>query len=248
VNAHHFAHYRVNECEGAVETALHRFAKAVLAYHKEIVLPPVRVRGVKKPVVGYEEYAYKRVGQEVPLKGFVADAVLYGWRKLVVELKVTHEVDNYKQRVFLRSGIQSVEIDVLAIFEELTGEGRAHDTLELARRIIRFGERERGMAVHGRWLFHPVQHNEEYRRRKEATLLQVRHSVYRDYHHYRTIGCPDPERRRFSGGENWTRAYARTHQDCAGCPHLVEMNYEFGWVGYKWLPLKVRGVSCGWKS
>lgn len=150
VNAHHFAHYRVQECTGAVESSLHRFAKAVLHHYGAIALPPIFVHDVKQPLRPFRTYQYRRTRKEVPLKGFIADAVLYGFEKIVVELKVSHKVDDYKQRVFIRSGFQSVETDVLAIFEELVEEGRSEDTKELARRIIRFGERNGGMAVHGR--------------------------------------------------------------------------------------------------
>jgi len=245
VKTHHFAHYRVEECNGAVETALHRFAKAVLHHHRRIVLPPVRARGVKAVVKPVHKFNYRSTGEEVGLKGFIADIILYGYPKLIVELKVTHSVGAYKQRVFIRSGLPSVEIDVLAIFKELVQEQRAADTRELARRIINFGKRECGLEIHGRWLFHPAQHRAEYRRRLEATMLKVRHSEWKGYHHYRTIGCPCPERQRFARGENWQRAYAKTHQDCAGCPHLVEMVYDFAWVGYQWVPIAVTGVRCG---
>lgn len=234
IKTHHFAHYRVNECAGAVETALHRFAKAVLHHHSRIVIPPVRARRVKTAVKPVQRFIYRRTKEEVGLKGFVADVVLYGFMKLVEELRVTHAVDNYKQRIFIRSGIPSVEIDVLVIFKELLQEQRASDTRELARRIINFGGRERGLEVHGRWLFHPAQHNAEYPRRQAATVLKVRHSEWKGYHHYRTIGCPCPERQRFTRGEHWQRAFARTHQDCAGCPFLVEMVHDFAWVGYQW--------------
>ncbi|MFK8165378.1 MAG: hypothetical protein AB8H12_23225 [Lewinella sp.] len=244
VKAHHFAHYRVEECAGAVETALHRFAKAVLHHHQKIVLPPVFARGVTEAIEPIRGFTYRRTAEEAKVKGFVADVILYGQKKLIVELKVTHAVDAYKQRVFIRSGVPSVEIDVLAIFKELVQEQRAADTQELARRIINFGGREHGLEVHGRWLFHPAQHRAEYRRRQAATVLKVRHSEWKGYHHYWTIGCPCPERQRFTRGENWQRAYAKTHQDCAGCPHLVELVYDFAWVGYQWIPVKVTGVRC----
>ncbi|WP_020568145.1 competence protein CoiA family protein [Neolewinella persica] len=248
IKAHHFAHYRVEECAGAVETALHRFAKAVLHHHPKIVLPPVYARGVKRAIEPVRRFAYRRTTEEAGVKGFVADVVLYGASRLIVELKVSHAVDPYKQRVFIRSGIRSVEIDVLAIFKELVQEHRAADTKELARRIINFGGREHGLDVHGHWLFHPAQHQAEYRRRQAAALLKVRHSEWKDRHHYRTIGCPCPERQRFTRGDNWQRAYAKTYQDCAGCPHLVELVHDFAWVGYQWVPVRLAGVRCGFAS
>lgn len=245
VNAHHFAHYRVAECAGAVETALHRFAKAVLHHHRSLQLPPVRARGVPKPLKPVHNFTYRRSAEEVGVKGFIADVLLFGAQRLVVELKVTHGVDPYKQRVFIRAGIPSVEIDVLAIFKELVQEHRASDTKELARRIIAFGGREHGLSVHGNWLFHPLQHSVEYQRRKEAQELKVRQSEWRGYRHYRTIGCPCPDRQRFARGETWEKAYAQTHQDCAGCPHLVEFVHEFAWVGFQWTPVKLVAVRCG---
>jgi hypothetical protein len=245
VNTYHFAHYRVQECIGAVESSLHRFAKAVLHHYDTITLPPVFAHGVKKPLRTFRGYRYRRTDEEVPFKGFVADVVLFGLEKIVVELKVSHEVDAYKQRVFIRSGLQSVEIDVLTIFEELVEEGRGGDTRELARRIIRFGERNGGMAVHGRWLFNPEQHRAEYRRRKEAALLKVRQNTWKGKTWFRTLGCPDEERQHLAKGDNWQRTYARTHQDCSGCSHLVEMIYEHQWIGFQWVPVRVIGVLCG---
>src|SRR5580658_8030351 len=41
INQHHFAHHNAIECEGAVETALHIYAKNILEKHKRMVLPPV---------------------------------------------------------------------------------------------------------------------------------------------------------------------------------------------------------------
>jgi len=95
INAHHFAHHQAEECPGAVETALHRFAKAVIQHHRELILPPVIVRGIEKPLRPARAYPYRRSGAEVPLKGFVADMVIYGLLKLVVEIKVTHGVEPY---------------------------------------------------------------------------------------------------------------------------------------------------------
>lgn len=246
VNAHHFAHHQAGECAGAVESGLHRFAKAVLHHHKAIALPPVFAHGVERPLRSFRTFRYRRTGEEVPLKGFVADAVLYGFEKIIVELKVSHAVDPYKQRVFIRSGIQSVEIDVRAIFEELVEEGRGEDTKELARRIIRFGERNGGLAVHGRWLFNPEQHGAEHRRRTEATVLRVGENKWKGKTWFRTLNCPDNSRNHAVKGENWQRTYARTFQDCSGCPHLREFVFEHKWVGFQWTPVRVVGVRCGY--
>lgn len=246
VNAHHFAHHGAGECAGGVETALHRFAKAVLHHYRELIVPPVFMHGLKRPIQRAGAYRYRYTKEEKGIKGFVADVVLFGRERLVVEIKVSHTVDDYKQRIFIRSGIPSVEIDVLAIFKELVNEGRGHDTLELAQRIINFGNRDHGFAVHGRWLFNPIQHRAERQRRLSSKELKVRHSEWRGYHHVRTIGCPCPKRQRFVSGENWSKAYARTYQECINCPHLVEMVHEHAWIGYQWTPIRVKTVRCGW--
>lgn len=248
VNAHHFAHHGAGECAGGVETALHRFTKAVLHHYQMLMVPPVFIHGVKRPIKPYHGFNYRRTEEECGVKGFVADVLLYGQKRLVVEIKVSHAVDHYKQRTFVRSGIPAVEIDVLAIFKELVNESRGHDTKELANRIINFGSREHGLAVHGRWLFHPLQHQAEYQRRKSSLQLKVRHSEWRGYHHFRTIGCPCPKRQRFLSGENWSKAYSRTYQECISCPHLVELEHEYAWVGYQWTPIRVKAVRCGWQK
>ncbi|WP_273446983.1 hypothetical protein [Neolewinella agarilytica] len=248
VNAHHFAHHGAGECPGGIESGLHRFAKAVLHHHSCLLMPPVLVHQLTRHVRGPSLFKYHKTSEEVGIKGFVADVLLYGKEKLVVELKVSHAVDSLKERAFIRAGIPSLEIDVLAIFRELVNESRGQDTKELARRIINFGGRDRGRAVHGRWLFNPLQHQFEYRRRKTSKQLKVKHSEWRGYHHFRTIGCPCPRRQRFYGGDNWSGSYARTYQDCIGCPHLVEMVYDNAWVGYQWTPVRVKAVLCGWSG
>ncbi|MCX8211687.1 MAG: hypothetical protein OTI34_11610, partial [Lewinella sp.] len=65
---------------------------------------------------------------------------------------------------------------------------------------------------------------------------------------FKTLDCPDDERNHLAKGDNWQRAYARTHQDCSGWPHLVEMVYEHRWTGFQWLPIWVVGVRCGFSG
>ncbi|SNY41195.1 Competence protein CoiA-like family protein [Orenia metallireducens] len=122
---HHFAHYNL-ECEYALESSLHIFAKQVLEKKKKIRLPKVII-DFENQVYGriFEEfysdmyidfdqvYLEKRINDIIPDVILVKDNV-----ELLVEIKVTHKVDEEKLDKIKKLNISTIEIDLFDIWNK----------------------------------------------------------------------------------------------------------------------------------
>ncbi|MDR3600356.1 MAG: competence protein CoiA family protein [Desulfosporosinus sp.] len=113
-NVHHFAHQNV-DCPFALETALHLFAKQVLEETKYIHLPKVAYYWHAKETVMYPESIlyFDSVTIETRFGTIVPDIILRkGRSELIVEIKVTHEIDSDKFDKIFSMDISTVEIDL----------------------------------------------------------------------------------------------------------------------------------------
>jgi len=170
---HHFAHGKSSMCGRAVETALHFAAKEILERRKEIRVPPVFVpagAGYGRRFRLYEEQIvrFDRVQLEKKLDNIVPDVIieLMG-RKMIVEIAVTHFIDEAKHKKLRQLDISTLEVDLskvnrqisLADLEEILIDGLENKkwtintkAIEVRRKLEIIGvEHEivhRGMAAH----------------------------------------------------------------------------------------------------
>ena len=134
---HHFAHATGDPCRYGGETALHLAAKEILAKRKEIVLPAVQVQFHNKTLHIAPEGRYQL--DSIALEHRVADVVpdvlaRVGGRPLLIEVRVTHEVDDHKTKRIQNFGVSAVEVDLSGAprdlfpkdLEELVVEAGAH--------------------------------------------------------------------------------------------------------------------------
>lgn len=172
LKTHHFAHHKSDTCEHAVETALHIAAKEVLMSEKHILLPEVKVTfaSYKKEWVIFPEQdiQFDDVRLEHRLDNIVPDVMIYtSGRPLMIEVAVTHFVDQEKWQRIKKLGISTLEISLDKFarnptFDELKLEvvesvalkkwlfnARAQMILGQARRLAdRKTTISRGMATH----------------------------------------------------------------------------------------------------
>ncbi len=176
--AHHFAHATRSDCDGGVESILHRLAKEVLSRPGWFTLPAYLFERTRH-VAGGECHSFSakilsacsvtidRAAVEVDLGPIVPDLVLEreDGRKLLVEITVTHAVDRSKLRHVRNRDLPLLEITL----------GRADAALsrtELETKL-RFDLRCKA------WRFHPRQRNAERTwivgfRRKRSELARDR--------------------------------------------------------------------------
>ena len=115
---HHFAHRSGINCEYGVETALHLVAKEVLTSAKEMVIPQVELRfpnSHKEKIRIHESIKVKidRVEVEKRIDDIIPDLVVYsGEKKFLLEIFVTHSIDERKLKKIKEVGISTIEIDL----------------------------------------------------------------------------------------------------------------------------------------
>ena len=209
VREHHFAHAGGEECEHALETALHLAAKDILAARKEIVLPaveiPTRYMRPSPAIALQRRYFIESAAVEQRLGSIIPDVIVgIGGDELLVEVTVTHGTDEEKLKKIRDLGLSCVEIDL-----SKTERGLARDELE---KIV---VDDTG---HKRWLHNARAEKIGRQILSEATLL---FSVHRGWARH-VDGCPIPAR-------TWRgNHYANVIHDCAGCPHLLNASGDVG--------------------
>lgn len=118
IQTHHFAHHsdrNGRSCLSAGETALHKFAKAILDQRLEIALPDMVVSsdGDREVVVQAMRLSFDRAILETKDAAIVPDVILeLRDRRLIVEFKVTHPCDDVKIARIRAMNVGAIEIDL----------------------------------------------------------------------------------------------------------------------------------------
>ncbi|WP_321820807.1 MULTISPECIES: competence protein CoiA family protein [unclassified Burkholderia] len=117
----HFAHLSKADCLHAAETALHKAVKQVILEGDSIGLPDLAIEarasvgrhvGHAKRWVKGRPIPYLEPRLEVRIGEIVADAVITAQdRELIVEVAVTHKVDDEKLRKFARMQTPAIELE-----------------------------------------------------------------------------------------------------------------------------------------
>lgn len=113
----HFAHHagRTRICEAGRETSAHLLAKDILAERLWLWLPPVVAEfdGERIEVAPARKLTFDQAVLEERLGDLIPDVVLHlGDKRLLVEVRVTHECDDAKIAKLKARGLPTVEIDI----------------------------------------------------------------------------------------------------------------------------------------
>lgn len=114
---HHFAHYNTEECEYGYETSLHLGAKQILLEAKEITLPDVYLRfpnshKEKELISPAQRIKIDTVVLEKGIDDIIPDVIIKVNDKfLMLEIFVTHRIDDIKLNKIRKIGISTIEID-----------------------------------------------------------------------------------------------------------------------------------------
>ena len=207
----HFAPKKGAECAASVETALHLAAKPILEEQREIALPAVQITfdSYRPPIpispprifALDEVHAEKRTGNIVP------DILAYSnGVQLLIEVRVTHEIDETKEAKIRSLGISAIEIDLSSFDRNFT---RA----ELTTAVVRQHDNRK-------WVFNAKA--SKYQERLLASGLVIKTvnrggAVHAD-------GCPIAKR------ECRGKAYANVTDDCLVCDYNLSVGENSNFV------------------
>ena len=207
VREHDFAHAAGSDCPTAVEAAVHLVAKEILARREEIVLPSVEIEFLhhqSRRVIVPEQrrFALTSVALEQRLGDIIPDVVArVKDRPLLIEVRVTHGVDDQKLERIKRLGISTVEIDLSTVPRDLPWT-------DLEELVVEGGP-------HKRWV-----HNSWAERHRQRILSEAtRRPILPRGFAMLVENCPLP---RYSK-PYWIngRPYASVIYDCAHCEHYL---------------------------
>lgn len=171
----HFAHEKNTPCEYAGETALHLAVKEILSRAKELAVPEYNfslkelVKGdlgqedvlTEGKVVKQQILKIEDVRLETKTHDIIPDVIVsIGGIDLIVEVFVSHKVDQKKLKKIRRLNIPAIEINANFIWD---GDGLQ----KLSTAIIKKFDQKQ-------WLYHPRQKKLEEEHKKKVALAKER--------------------------------------------------------------------------
>lgn len=214
IKQHHFAHHESEECQGAIETALHIYAKNILKKHTHIVLPPVYF--INNLIFPATEVTYDNVLLEKRIENVIPDIIIYiKGKPLLIEISVTHFVDRNKAYKIRKLGYPAIEIDVKSLFNPIHYKVFGYQDFE--KRLIEETDRKR-------WINNNKLNFIREQIKKLAIPKKVNEIEFSDNYLVFVNDCPI-NKRFWKSGYKQGKSYASLYEDCYSCP--------FGDIVYK---------------
>ena len=205
-NQHHFAHHNNAECEGAVETALHIYAKNILEKHKRIVLPPVYLANSDKLIFPPAEVRFEKVVLEKRLNDIIPDLIVFiRGKPLLIEIAVTHFVDKFKESKIFELGYSAIELNVKGLFNSVYDKVFGYQDFE--RLLIEETKFKR-------WINNLKQNLISDQVKKLVSNKKV---LYSKLYKYPTVGNCPIDKRVWKSGHKKGQSYASVEDDCWNC-------------------------------
>jgi len=205
--AHYFKHHNSIECEYGYEASLHMLAKNIIEKEMNLVIPEVMLN-FKTGDYEFKNYPaqlvkFDYIELEKRVDNIIPDIILhYGNKTLIVEIFVTHKIDEIKLKKIRTLGISTIEIDLSKINRNIS-----EDDL---KKILMTDCAEK------KWVFNSyvdnIYKNLMYKAKK-FSIIERGLALHVDY-------CP--RRIRCWRG----KFYANVIDDCFGCEYFLEIEYE----------------------
>jgi hypothetical protein len=189
----HFAHAAGEDCKNGFETAIHLAAKQLIAERMEFSFPAVDLNlpggyGCKESTQNIYTSNVKQLSEvriEPWLNGFRPDLVIVdsGGNEVLIEIAVTHFVDDEKLAKIKSRGIRAIEIDISSAREKLD--------FSLLNKYL-FGSPSSGI-----WLYHPLTEKlkQEYLTKRENEWESSRKAESDKFANYRMLNPREKTRR-----------------------------------------------------
>lgn len=228
VKEHHFSHYKVSDCGKAIETVTHRLSKGFIEKAKFFTTPPIYFPDTRVSIVEESQVPIDDVKLESRLGFIVPDIIIVSGSKiLIVEVRVTHGVDEQKAHKIRSLKLPAVEVFAGQLIKRLYYEKKYFlDDTEYKRILIE-------ESAYKLWINNPMAESKirqiknelkNYCDEKEVNYLKFKFKDD-DFNFFfgtdqkgmfYVDGCPI-NKRFWRGGKNKGRPYANYNQDCRYC-------------------------------
>lgn len=113
IREHHFAHEGGSGCKTGYQTMIHLLAKEIIL--EKGIFPIIASSGYLRPCEVYAEKPMPKYGIIPDIFGYVPltdGPKVIGKIPVIIEIRVTHKVDQEKKNKIVKAGIPSVEVDL----------------------------------------------------------------------------------------------------------------------------------------
>ena len=203
----HFAHHTKEECAHGYETSLHIAAKNILVKHKELMLPALYLYfplSFKNNVVISDEKKIQidDIYLEKNLHDIIPDVIVETKnKKLLVEIYVTHKIDDQKLKKIRKLGLSTLEINLSSSDVDLTPD-------EIYQAIVVKSDNKE-------WIYNSLQ--EKYYKK----FIESTEHLYRKKQSNYINNCP-------IGARIWKGIpNAHINYDCLQCRFCVERHDDY---------------------
>ena len=163
VKIHHFAHVSGADCVHGVQTALHLAAKRYIEKNQFLHVPKLFLEYSSNHIIPIElerNLRADRIELEKRIGDIIPDITIYSGNKIyLVEVFVTHQVDEVKLERIQKIGLPTLEVNLCDV-------SRENFETQLFRRISR-------SSPYVRWIYHPLYEKYDRMFREEATCHKV---------------------------------------------------------------------------
>ncbi|MBS1590418.1 MAG: hypothetical protein JST52_12475 [Bacteroidetes bacterium] len=222
VKAHHFAHYKSEDCLSGLETALHKLSKEIIAKSKTFTTPILNYPDTLYEIFDETEIPIENVKLETKVGEFIPDIVIETkGKKLLIEIVVSNPVSWKKQQRIKSQNLPTIVIYAKYLLETLYAKKDFGLNDNLYETELISGTKYK------RWLHNPkISTIKRNLKDNYAELKPVKSFKTEEMGYYNFVeDCP-LEKKTWKSGRNKGKPYASIDYDCNSCNYCISIDYK----------------------
>jgi len=222
VKAHHFAHYKSEDCLSGLETALHKLSKEIISKSKTFTTPILNYPNTHYEIFDETEILIENVRLETKVGEFIPDIVIETkGKKLLIEIVVSNTVSWQKLQRIKAENLPTIEIYAKYLIERL------YTNKDFGLKDNLFQTELISGTKYKRWLHNPkiskIKQNlkDNYAEQKKVKSFKTEEIGYYNY----VEDCP-LEKKTWKSGKNKGKPYASIDYDCSSCDYCIGIDHK----------------------
>ena len=222
VKAHHFAHYKSEDCLSGLETALHKLSKEIISKSKIFTTPILYYPNTHFEIFEEIEIPIDNVILEKKVGEFIPDIVIETkGKKLLIEIVVSNSVSWQKLQRIKSENLPTIEIYAKHLLERLY----LHKDFGLQDNL--FETELISGTKYKRWLHNPkISKIKQNLKDNYAEIKKVKSFKSEEIGYYNFVeDCP-LKKKIWKSGKNIGKPYASIDYDCNACEYCISIDYK----------------------
>lgn len=222
VKAHHFAHYKSEDCQSGLETALHQLSKEIISKSKTFTTPILNYPNTHYEIFYETEILIENVRLETKVGEIIPDIVIETkGKKLLIEIVVSNPVSWQKLQRIKAENLPTIEIYAKYLIE------RIYTNKDFGLKDNLFQTELISGTKYKRWIHNPkISKIKQNLKDNYAELKKVKSFKTEEIGYYNYVeDCP-LEKKTWKSGKNAGKPYASIDYDCNSCDYCIAIDHK----------------------